>query len=189
MNENGGKTCLKCGHVTHEQDVACPACGAIYAKVEALLRQKASVDAPEPLPRPANAGRAINAEEQALRSAHMMYGLFLASFVLIFLIIGGAIIAQKNRGGPSEPWLDSHFAWMRDTFIRWLITVAAISGISVVLALGAFLSLLARSEITMIFLGGITVTCVVGILGLSGWLSYRVARGWVHLFRREAVSR
>ena len=52
------KTCLKCGHENKEftgaPDAACPACGAIYAKVERAQRQAESAPAATPeTPKPA----------------------------------------------------------------------------------------------------------------------------------------
>ena len=38
--------CLKCGHITTSSQQACPACGAIYAKVEAAMHARAAAPSP-----------------------------------------------------------------------------------------------------------------------------------------------
>ena len=87
--------------------------------------------------------------------AGLMAGLWLAVLGITALI--GLIINYIKQDDMNGSWLESHFAWQKNTFWYGLLWVV---------------------------LGTLTVQLLVGWIVLtvtSFWLIYRIARGWIYL--------
>lgn len=200
MEKNIGKICPKCSHKRSEHDSGlpstCPACGAIYAKVEAHLRALAEAQQKQ-----AGGGTArryqpaFNVNEdmatESLRLAHIMYVMYVLSLVLVVTAIAGVILAHTTRSAPRQDWLDSHLLWMRNTF--WLSLLICpmlmLLGALLLMALFPASSQGPGSLLAQYYLIGVKVMgAALGVLAFFFWYARRIARGWVHLFRGEALS-
>lgn len=94
------------------------------------------------------------------------------SFVFGWPSIVAVILNYAKRGDARGTWLESHFAWQIRTF--WLALVwAAIVGVT-----GLLLA---------IVLVGFAIWAV-GLFVLGVWAIYRIAKGWMRLNARQAVS-
>ena len=117
----------------------------------------------------------------ALIAAHIVYGLHALAIVLGITgsatVIGGfvgslpsiiaVIISYLKRGSARDTWAASHYRWQIRTFwfaLLWLV----ISLLLVVTLVGAPVGL-------------------VLLVGLTLWLIYRVARGWLRLLDRRPM--
>jgi len=117
----------------------------------------------------------------ALAAAHIVYGLHAVAIVLgitgAATVVGGfvgsvpsiiaVIINYVKRGGARGTWAASHYRWQIRTFwfaLLWLI----IAMLLVVTLVGAPVGL------------GL-------LLGLTLWLIYRIARGWLRLVDKKAM--
>ena len=81
-------TCKKCGHVneapTHAPDEACPSCGAIYARVDALIqKQRGSIKRARL--------KSISKEEPPRRWVTPVAAKFVYGFVMLMLVLATAI--------------------------------------------------------------------------------------------------
>ncbi len=114
-----------------------------------------------------------------LRTTHMVYALHALGLVIgavgaasvlgMFLFgwpsIIAVIINYARRSAVRGTWLESHFRWQIRTF--WFALAWA-----VLLALVSF-------PLAFVIIG--IGTWVVGLLLLSAWAIYRIARGWLAL--------
>lgn len=117
----------------------------------------------------------------ALVAAHIVYGLHAVAIVLgitgAATVIGGfvgsmpsiiaVIINYVKRGGARGSWAASHYRWQIRTFwfaLLWLI----IAMLLLVTLVGAPIGL------------GL-------LLGLTLWLIYRIARGWLRLLDKQPM--
>jgi uncharacterized membrane protein len=117
----------------------------------------------------------------ALIAAHIVYGLHALAIVLGITgsatVVGGfvgsvpsiiaVIISYLKRGSARDTWAASHYRWQIRTFwfaLLWLI----IALLLVVTLVGAPVGL-------------------VLLVGLTLWLIYRVARGWLRLLDRQPM--
>jgi uncharacterized membrane protein len=88
---------------------------------------------------------------------YAVYILQALSFVTLVSAIIGLIINTIKRGDVRGSWLESHFRWQQATF--WYGLLWVVIGVST----------------TWIFIG------YPVLAGLTIWLIYRVARGWIYL--------
>jgi len=89
---------------------------------------------------------------------YAVYILQALSFILLFTAVIGLIINYIKLDDVRGSWLESHFRWQKATF--WYGLLWMVIGIS-----------------TTWFLGiGYAV-----LVGLTIWLIYRIARGWIYL--------
>jgi uncharacterized membrane protein len=88
---------------------------------------------------------------------YAVYILQALSFVTLITAIIGLIINYIKRDDVRGSWLESHFRWQQATFWYGLLWVV----------IGA--------STTWIFIG------YPVLAGLTIWLIYRVARGWIYL--------
>ena len=127
-----------------------------------------------------NAGAAPR--DSLVTTAHVVYGLHslsalicatsLATIVGAFVFgipsIIAVIINYANQSGARGTFLESHFRWQIRTF--WFAALWAL------IALLLFVTII-----------GIVFAWMVAI-GAGLWVIYRIARGWLALSNREAIS-
>ncbi|HEV7432493.1 MAG TPA: hypothetical protein VGN77_05575 [Steroidobacteraceae bacterium] len=122
-----------------------------------------------------------------LAYTHLIYGLH-ASAVLTGLFSSSTIVGRFLFGLPSllavilnyarraevrGTWLESHFEWQIRTFWYALLWIAV--------------TLLVGAPLTLILVGVYIV--IVGFVIVGLWVAYRVARGWLNLRARRAMTR
>jgi uncharacterized membrane protein len=93
--------------------------------------------------------------------AASVIGAFLFGWPSIVAVIINYVKRDEARG----TWLESHFRWQIRTFwfaLLWAAIVAVLSAVLLVVVVGA-------------------ATWVLGLLALSVWAIYRIARGWLLL--------
>ena len=117
----------------------------------------------------------------ALTIAHVVYGLHgfailvgifgsvtvIGSFVGSVPSIVAVILNYAKRGDARDTWLESHYSWQIRTFwyaLLWVV-IASLIAITVI---------------------GIPVSIGIAI-GLTLWLIYRIARGWLRLFDQRMM--
>ncbi|HMW23944.1 MAG TPA: hypothetical protein PKC59_10960 [Burkholderiaceae bacterium] len=122
---------------------------------------------------------ATDVPDRLQRTMHIVYGLHalglvigafgaasvVGSFLFGWPSIIAVILSYLKRDEARGTWLESHFAWSIRTFWLALGWAAAVTLVSIPLA---------------IVLVGIA-TWVVGLFVLGLWAIYRVARGWLRL--------
>jgi len=99
--------------------------------------------------------------------AHIVYGLYAASFFNGITLIIGVIIAYIARGNAQKEnneLLIDHFTWQIRTFWWGL----------------AFLAIIIASFVTIV------LPFVIGIAFLA-WFIYRIAKGWVYLSNNKRL--
>ena len=94
------------------------------------------------------------------------------SFVFGWPSIIAVVINYVKRGEASGTWLESHFTWQIRTF--WFALLWA----TVVFLVGL--------PLTLVIVG--FAVWIVGFFVLGLWAIYRIARGWMALNARRAVS-
>jgi len=119
--------------------------------------------------------------QSALITAHIVYGLHAFAIVIGIIgastVIGGfvgslpsiiaVILNYVKRGSARDTWVASHYRWQIRTF--WF----------------ALLWLLVTMLLIVTVLG---VPLAFGMLvAVTLWLIYRIARGWLRLFGRQAM--
>lgn len=109
---------------------------------------------------PAGPDRDVSSE---LTMAHVVYALYIASFVVGFSSIIGVIIAYVKRQDVRGTWLESHYTWQIRTFWWSLL----IGGVGIIL--------------TLLLIGWVV------LLGYVVFFIYRVVVGWVALSRRQPI--
>jgi len=198
------KVCLKCGHARTAADTgpdfACPGCGAVYAKVEALQRAKEAVRVDT------QARRQVQIEQQALDQAegaelranreqerslsvmaHIVYALYILPIGLTALI--GLVIAYVMRSRASGTWVESHFSWQIGTFWRAILALVLALFIGKALLMGSLVLFAAKGTGAGI-VGGLGAAAIFyGFFALLLiWCIYRIAKGWISLVNDEAVA-
>jgi len=88
---------------------------------------------------------------------YSVYILQALSFVTLVTAIIGLIVNYIKQDDVSGSWLESHFRWQKATF--WYGLLWMVIGIST----------------TWLFIG------YAVLLGVTIWLIYRIARGWIYL--------
>jgi len=96
----------------------------------------------------------------------------LGSFLFGWPSIIAVIVNYVQRGHARGTWLESHFAWQIRTF--WY----AVGWAALVFLMGL--------PLTLLLVG--FVPWGVGFFTLGVWAIYRIARGWMALRHRRAVS-
>jgi len=94
---------------------------------------------------------------------YSVYILQALSFVLLFTAVLALIINYIKQDNVRGSWLESHFRWQKATF--WYGLLWMVIGIST----------------TWIFIG------YAVLVGLTIWLIYRIARGWIYLVDGKEV--
>lgn len=203
------KACLKCGHTRTAADpgpeYACPACGAVYAKVEAALKTREAVQRARETVSADTAARVAGkieheagdeedgaelranraAESNLSTMAHVVYALYVVPVGLTALV--GLVIAYVMRGQANGTWIESHFRWQIVTFWGALLSGLVCFFLGTVLLTGS------------LFAGGGKGAGIGGAMGFGAlfvglllliaiWCIYRVAKGWIRLVRDEAVA-
>ena len=113
----------------------------------------------------------------ALHALGLVIGAFGAASVLGSFLFGwpsiiAVIINYVKRSEVRGTWLESHFSWQIRTFwfaLLWAVVVAAVS-----------------IPLTIVLIGIGTWVLGMGLLGL--WAIYRIARGWLRLNARQAMT-
>ena len=197
------KQCRKCGHPrspdTTAPDAACPSCGAIYAKVEvqfkareaAAAESKASVELHQENAawEKANA-KELNvirpAEKRAATLGHIVYLLF--AVPLGFTSIVGVAIAHVMVSDARNSLTQSHFRWQIATFWWGALWAVVLLGLGYLMSLGSAFAF-AKQGAAVGFMGLLGAAGVYKLLGLvlGIWLLYRIVKGWVYLFRGNAI--
>jgi uncharacterized membrane protein len=133
------------------------------------------------------ASMTVEADASLVRITHLVYGLHalglalgalgaasvLGSFLFGWPSIIAVIINYVKRGEARGTWLESHFDWQIRTFwfaLGWSLLVGLVS-----------------LPLTLVFGLGIA-TWVVGLFLLGVWAIYRIARGWLRLNARQAMT-
>lgn len=179
------KTCLKCGHVRTSEDsgssIACPQCGAVYAKVEAAMNARSTSQAPAQVR--VHADPHQHERQAAAGVAHLVYLLYAIPFGLTLLV--GVVLAYVMRSNGRGSFVDSHFRWQITTF--WVIAGAFVVLVVLTAALmrGVFMSGSYTNALATGTFGGFFIGSAVLLLGI--WVIYRIARGWYTLFRGEEI--
>lgn len=195
------RSCLKCGHVRRADDegpdYACPACGAVYAKLEALEKAKADAverEAADTLKFDRQMGLQEKFDrEQAARemvesprhtAAHAVYLLMVLPFAVTQAL--AIVIAYRMRRVSDDSWLDDHFSWQIKTF-WYLAGLAILAGIALlvgVVSIGsvAVLRNVAHVEWTFKSIAGFVLVCSLAFFVAV----YRIGKGWYRLSQRES---
>jgi len=202
--QNVPKQCRKCGHPrspdTTAVDAACPSCGAIYAKVEAQFQSKvAAADdarAMDQLLQENKAWERTHAQEidavrreqnKEIRLAHLVYLLYILPFGLTGII--GVVIAHTMRSSEGGDWVQTHFRWQTSTFWWGVFWAVLLLGMNYVIIRGIAPLVATKGAASGVFTF-LTASGALGALGLvlGLWLLYRVVKGWVYLFRGDAIE-
>lgn len=194
-----GRHCLKCGHVRKRDDAgpdyACPACGAIYAKVRAVVHQREEeareaarhadfrVQTPAAPPPPPKLPPSLAVERR--RIAMVQSGYILQLVPLVVTAIAGAVIVRSVGAAQPESWLASHTRWQLRTFWTALVIGSVLALIAALLVGGAQLSARMGDGPDASRSGAHWLWLPAAALWL--WVAFRVARGWLLLLRGEPV--
>lgn len=180
------KTCFKCGHVqTARVTHACPACGAVYAKVEAMRPPYHVSQSPGrfdgPLPMQEVDAEEYDWEQRNLRLAHTIYALFASAAVLGITLLPAIMMAQRSVDDEQPGWVYSHFSFQVHTFWTTLGIMTTILLSTVVLLDRRVFSLEAPG------LAG-WLSNPLHLMLLAGlWYVYRVLKGWHRLYRHQGI--
>lgn len=194
-----GRHCLKCGHVRKRDDTgpdyACPACGAVYAKVRAAVheREEAAREAarradfqvvapPAPPPPPALPASVV-AERRRIGLVQTGYILQLVPLGITAVV--GAVIARNVVATQPSSWLASHSRWQLRTFWTALVIGLVLAAIAGLLVGGAQLAARMGDGTAEGGSGARWLWPPAAALWL--WVAWRVARGWLLLLRGESV--
>jgi predicted RNA-binding Zn-ribbon protein involved in translation (DUF1610 family) len=179
-----GKTCLKCGHQRTPADpapgYACPACGAVYAKLEAAARGEELA--------PSQRVKAAREHSEKFRTC-------MAHFVYFLLLLPFGIVLQPHRiarlyAEAGDDWLlVSHFerqaeiAIEYDNFFDSMVSLGSSAGLLLIVALlfvAPTLGLvgmaigLGAGDWLVLFVGVVAHLCAMGPATVN-W--YRLFRG------------
>lgn len=179
------RTCLKCGHVRRPTDVAppeaCPACGAIYAKVEAHrsglyeVRRRAGTSAGQ------GDGEYVDAERRRL--AHLVYFLYLLPAGLTTLL--GYSIARASGDDHADEIAFAHTDWQVETVSRVFYLVIAALALAALLAGVYAVHALLHNEALLGFARILSGFLLVVAGGTYLWVAVRSVQGWIQLVRGE----
>lgn len=195
------RKCLKCGYGRTSSepgpDYACPKCGAVYAKLEAV--QKARADAAEAektqtkyferrMALQEKFGREEIAREEADGPAYLAAHAAYLFMILPFAVTQGLAIAiafKMHRPG-DESWLNDHFRWLIRTF-WYLGGLAVLAGAALLvgaasMSAGAVFRNFGLIDLSFKSAGGFLVVCSVAVVIAV----YRIGKGWYRLSQREA---
>jgi len=204
------KKCQKCSYVRSDADhkapdYACPKCGAVYAKVEAALRERtdfatapprhgaraAGHAPPEVSDNDAQAnaqfGRVLEARmRKGTKIAHAIYAGYLFGLAFPLIWVACVITAHVQHSPNNEGWINEHFGWQARTFwfaLLWGVVIGVIyAGLGPVMMRAVFVRD-GASLVGAIF-GGWAFMGLSAIWG--AWVLYRIIRGWVSLFKAVA---
>ena len=199
--EEEHRKCLKCGYACGSSDVgldyACPKCGAIYAKLEAL--QKAKAEATEADKTEANnfeRRMALQdksdqkqigykeAERSQYYAAHAVYLLMILP--LIITQVSAVVIAFNMRHPVNESWLNDHFRWQIRTF-WYLLGLSLLAGAALLVGAFSMTSFVLLGEPGLFALMFSATTVYGWFCVLAGITAvYRIGKGWYRLSRRES---
>ncbi len=94
------------------------------------------------------------------------------SFIFGLPSIIAVVMNYVRRRDVAGTWLESHFTWQIQTFWRALIAIVIAGVLSAPLVLALFVGV---------------VTFYLALVGVSIWVIYRVARGWLALREGRAM--
>ncbi|MCX7893526.1 MAG: hypothetical protein N2544_14335 [Burkholderiales bacterium] len=142
----------------------------------------------------------VSPPESVVRIAHVIYGLYAASFFVGLTAIVAIVLDYIYRGDAEGTWLASHFRWQIRTFwfsALWggLLLVAMVVGIfmffftaAAPFGLGAGPEAIATRLLGAMLAAPFTVVAfLVAVLVLSIWVTYRIIRGWAALASRQPL--
>lgn len=195
------RPCLKCGHLRQPGDAgpafACPRCGAVYAKLEALHKARQEAAEAAALETLHFERRSASHErferEQAVRdaaerptrlAAHAVYLMMVLPFAATQAI--AVATAYKFHRASEDSWLNDHFSWQIRTF--WylaLLSAAAILSLLVGAAATSTFVVLRTEGPAALGLKAMGGAVVLGGLALLVAL-YRIGKGWYRLSQGEA---
>ena len=96
--------------------------------------------------------------------AHVVYGLYAASFFNGVTAVIGVIIAYVKRGDVTGHWLATHYQWQIATF-WWGLLLSVVGGVLTLVLIGWLILLLA-----------------------AVWFIFRIVKGWLRLGERRAIE-
>ncbi len=196
------RTCLKCGHVRRSSgegpdDFACPACGAIYAKLEALQKTRAqeaenlrsetrNFDRHQVSQERFEQGLAAREAAEAPRyaAAHLVYLLMVLPFVIsqAFAIV----LAYKMRRASDNTWLDDHCNWQIKTF-WYLFGLSLLAGVTLLAGVASMSALIFTRDMAPVKWTFQSMAAFATICGLTLIVAlYRIGKGWYRLSQRES---
>jgi uncharacterized membrane protein len=113
----------------------------------------------------------------ALHALGLAIGAFGAATIVGSFIFGwpsiiAVIINYVQRGEARGTWLESHFDWQIRTFwfsLGWAVLIGLVGLVLTIILVGFAI-------------------WVIGLFALGVWAIYRVAKGWLRLQARQAVS-
>jgi uncharacterized membrane protein len=113
----------------------------------------------------------------ALHALGLAIGAFGAATVIGTFVFGwpsiiAVVINYLKRGEARGTWLESHFSWQIRTFwfaLLWTCIVAVLGALLVIVLVGFAI-------------------WAIGLFVLGIWAIYRIARGWMRLQNRQAVT-
>lgn len=194
-----GRHCRKCGHVRQRDDAgpdyACPACGGVYAKVQAVVhqREEAAREAarhmdfkvlqPPAPPLPPVLPKSLAAERRRVGLAQTGYILQLLPLGITAVV--GAVIAKRMLAADPSSWLASHWRWQLRTFGTALVIGLVLAALAMLLVGGAQLAARMGDGAPVGRSGARWLWLPAMVLWL--WVTYRGARGWLLLTRGEPV--
>jgi uncharacterized membrane protein/predicted RNA-binding Zn-ribbon protein involved in translation (DUF1610 family) len=194
-----GRHCKKCGHIRKRDDkgpdYACPSCGGVYAKVQAVVHQREevareaarhadfSVMQPPAPPPPPVLPESVAAERRRAQLVQTGYILQLVPLGITAVI--GAVIARGIVAAHPSSWLASHARWQLRTFWTALVIGLVLAALAMLLVGGAQLASRMGDGAPVVRSGARWLWLPATALWL--WVAYRVARGWLLLVRGETV--
>ena len=194
-----GRYCQKCRHVRRREDTgpdfACPACGAIYAKVRAVVQQREEADREaarhadfsvrQPLEGASRPALPRSLAEQRRRVGLVRTGYLLQALPLGVTAVAGAWIVKGIADEDPSHWLASHSRWQLRTFWSALVIGLVLLAIAVLLiGAGQLADRMGdappsgRSAARWLWLPA---------FALWLWVLARVARGWLALLRGDTA--
>jgi uncharacterized membrane protein/predicted RNA-binding Zn-ribbon protein involved in translation (DUF1610 family) len=199
--EYTARECLKCGYLRESAEpapeYACPQCGAVYAKLEAI--RLADLEAREIEARELRGAeiraesdkrleadeRKRNAKEAPRRTAaHAIYVLYALPFALTQL--SGLMLAYKMRRPGEDSWLNDHFTWQIRTF--WYLLAPSICGVVAWLIAGAataaFVVTRQAGFLEVVFNSVYALSAIAAFIVLV--YGFRVIKGWYSLSTQSA---
>lgn len=174
--------CLRCGREIAQESTAeyCPACEAIYARLEAMQKPAARRESNLTEAERRQAARTTTQREHDnFQLARVLYALFVATPLLGGTFVPAVIMAHLSRDEREQHWIYSHFSWLVSTF--WITMGLQLIGVIA----GLFLHDL---DLRRYFKAAETgyqhlLLALPGVL----WYLYRLIKGWYRLSRQQPV--
>jgi uncharacterized membrane protein len=193
------RTCRKCGYASQPgdsgPDYACPKCGAVYAKLEALhqarLREKerqaneeqeaARLDFAESRERERAKNDARG--DQRVLAAHAVYLLICLPFCMTQAL---ALVIAYRMHRPLNDWVNEHFAWQIRT--AWYVGgLALLAGFAYLMGGVAMAGLVLTHHLKALSFAYFFAVAAMAIVAIAAVVAlYRICKGWVCLFKEEA---